>query len=112
MKTDLEVLEGTLSRLRTTGWRKDSAGDADGPNCLSGALTFEMGWSVPNGWPGDHQENLDQYDRLQQLLRDIIGELFPEMAFGVIGFNDGRRTDFVHVEQVLEKTIVQLQEAI
>ena len=40
--TDVEILEKTLERLRTTGWQKNSTGTVDGPNCLGGAIELQL----------------------------------------------------------------------
>lgn len=117
MKTDLEVLEGTLSRLRTTGWQKYGSGELDGPNCLMGAVSYEVGWRKNaqvqhHGWGEDRFGRLDQYDRMQRILKRSLSELFPENPLGVVAFNDSDGTEFVQVEQLLEKTIVQVQEKV
>jgi hypothetical protein len=55
-----QLLENTASRLEGNGWRRGLLGPGEGPNCISGALSWQMKqqygqmpshrWMIAAGW--------------------------------------------------------------
>lgn len=111
-----------LERLDAKGWLQGRSGGFDGPNCLTGALSFvrwdreqQLGLPVPH-FPSNIESSI------QAIWRKIICEQFPERrrvppngVWGnnlVVTFNDHHLTTFTEVRMVLEKAIVLEDEAV
>jgi len=103
--TTLEILQGSLDKLRRDGWAQDTFGiyaDNPCPTCLVGAIV----WTLAPKSLIERQELLDPVDRdddVYKLLGKLIGT--TPALMGVSCWNDNLTTTFADVEALLTAAI-------
>lgn len=85
-------LLSTRERLTTKGWTKGVVGESEGPNCLMGAMGFSF---EDESWAQDYTVNI---------MRDIL------LGDAIVLFNDAPSTTFEDVLELIDNTILYLEE--
>lgn len=106
--TTLEALEALKKRLQERGWCQGRLGEADGPNCITGALRIVLGQDMVS-------PTMKWIEESQKLWEDTLGALHftPSMRVhrmtSVTQFNDYVGTTVEHVMQMIDEAIAAEQ---